>query len=318
MARRAASRFLRGATNWGTAAAPLGPKVAVPVAVAGGLFESLQGDPKLNRRPYDKAFENYTRGAWRDTRRAGRELGSQRGARLAARGINESALGDYLHGANNAKLYAGTQRHINDARANLESQIAHAEDMMQQGTSAIERNRWGQTRNMLIEKLDTYANPEEKTKPTASELTQMMEAQGFDKSTIAQYLKNLGLNVNTAPVYEPQRQPSDLPTAPIHPQTESLVPESVPQRTTPPPRIELPESIQDSSSNRGFPMMPQQSPDTSLKMGTPGFGPPKQSMVRQPSPTVMKAKEELGDFIVDYLTDALGEEFADIFEWGTA
>ena len=297
---RTASKFLRGATNWGTAAAPLGPKVAVPVAVAGGLFESLQGEPKLNRKPYDKAFENYVKGARQDTRRASRELGSQRGARLAARGINESALGDFLHGANNAKLYAGTQRQINDARANLESQIAHAEDMMQQGASAIERNRWSQTRNTLIEKLDAHANPEDSTGPSASELTQMMEARGFDKATIAQYLQDLGLNANPEPVYEPQEQPPDLPVASVNPETQTLVPEAVPQRITPPPRIELPESIQGSSSNRGFPMMPQQ------------------STMKQPSPVVMKAKEELGDFIVDYLTDALGEDFADIFEWGTA
>ena len=122
MARRA-SKFLRGALNTGTAAAPLGPKVAVPLAVGGGLLEAFStGDHKFNRKPYDTAFKHFTDKAWKDTRRASRELAATSGARMSAGGYNESPVGGFIHGQNQARLYSGTLDQINNARANLESQ----------------------------------------------------------------------------------------------------------------------------------------------------------------------------------------------------
>lgn len=191
---RGFSRFIRGATNWGAATAPLGPKIAIPSAIAGGALELFTGgQPKVDRQPYDRAFENYMKGAMTDTRRASRELASQSGARMSARGINDSKFATFLQDSNNAKLYSGTLRHINNARANLESQIAHAEDMYAQAGDIRERNRWGNTRNMLIEKLDGLANPEGGGMPDANELKGMMQSWGFDQSTIDNWMQQMGL-----------------------------------------------------------------------------------------------------------------------------
>ena len=199
---RSFSRFVRGATNWGTAASPLGPKVAIPSAIVGGTLEAITGGtPKFNREPYDRAFENYMTGAMTDTRRASRELASQSGARMSARGLGDSKFATFLQDSNNAKLYAGTLRHINNARANLESQIAHAEDMYAQAGDIRERNKWGETRNMLTEKLDSFANPEGGGLPDGDKLKQMMTAWGFDNSTIDNWMQQMGLGETEK--YEP-------------------------------------------------------------------------------------------------------------------
>ena len=302
MARRTVSRFLRGAANWGTAAAPLGPKVAVPVAIGGGILEAVtgKGQQKFNREPYDKAFDNYMRGARRDTRRMSRELGSQRGARLAARGVNESAVGDFLHGANTAKLYQGTQRQINDARANLESQIAHAEDMMERGASVMETNRWAQTRNMLIEKLDTQANPEDEGGSIKrEELVSLMKRRGLDDATINNYLKNLGL-VETGTEAQTTTETTTEATSNVgRSGYEYVSPDGQQSAKNPYGKMKpLFESGGQDSSRGSFPMMPK-----------------SKAAPKQPSPISMKAIEEIGDFIASYLTETLGEDFSDIFDY---
>ena len=192
MARKRLSRFLRGAVNTGTAAAPLGPKVAVPLAIGGGVLEALTGgQPKFNRKPYDTAFKNFTDAAWKQTRRASREINAQSGARQSAMGINESPVGGFLHDRNTANIYQGTLDHITQARANLESQVAHAESMLGQSADIRERNKWTQTRNMLLEKLDTFANPEQGGM-NVPKLAEMMKEYGFDDATIQDWVSKLG------------------------------------------------------------------------------------------------------------------------------
>lgn len=288
MARRGISRFLRGAVNTGTAAMPLGPKIAVPAAIAGGALEAFVGAPNqtINRKPYDTAFQNYVKGAMQDTRRASRELSSQRGARLSARGINNSALGDFLHSTNNTRLYQGTLRHINDARANLESQIAHAEDMIQRSADVQERNRWANTRNMLVQKLDDYANPEGANNPLTPEyIANAAREYGFSDNMVQKFLNAIG-----HPSSESAAPPM-LPTANVNPTEQTL-----PTQQTPQPVYFDRPSTQDPFDPSMRPSKSQRQANTEL---------------------MSRVKSEIGDLLSDYLVETLGEDFADIFQWET-
>ena len=273
------SRFVRGATNWGAAASPLGIKVAAPAAVIGGALETLTGgQPKFDREPYDRAFENYMTGAMTDTRRASRELASQSGARMSARGINDSKFASFLQDANNAKLYSGTLRHINDARANLESQIAHAEDMYSQAGDIRERNKWGHTRNMLVEKLDGLANPEGGGMPDANELKSIMESWGFDNSTIDNWMQQMGIG---------QSEPYEALTYRDH-----------------------------SAGQSGYAAV---SPSGQSAKNPTGYGKPKNPAATKAneSPVVSQFKENIGGFLTDFLVEA-GIDLEDLVTWGSA
>ena len=307
MARRRLSKFIRGAVNTGTAAAPLGPKVAIPLAIGGGALEAFStGDHKFNRKPYDTAFKHFTDNAWKQTRRASRELASQSGARMSAMGYNESPVGGFLHDQSAGRLYAGTLDHINTARANLESQIAHATDMMERGASAMERNKWMQTRNMLMQKLDSMANPEpDKLKELIANLPEMARRFGFPEEQISEWVASLqGQSpepVGYTPLTERDHTAGQSGYAYFDPKTgqgadNPIVPTNRVSGTPVHQQVSPTENLTDE-----FPMMKDAKTNVNMKSTQ--------------NPTMAAAQATLGSFITQYLTNTLGEEFADIFVW---
>ena len=320
MARNTFSRFLRGAVNTGAATYPLG-KAAIPLAIGGGILEAATGGtPKFDRKPYDKAFNNYVTGVRRDTRSMARELGSQRGARLAARGINESGVGDYLHGQNNTRLYAQSQRHINDARANLESQIGHAENMMQQGADARERQQWGETRNYLMQELQAYANPESGG-PTDKEMwdhavARLRQSTGMTDGEITQWLLERGWRApavetrtgvgaeqtTTSPISGVQ---INTPTGEHNPFYRSDVP--IEDQLGPYHK----RQPQETSNNTSTPTNPFTRPDPNLG---DGISLPGHAQKPKKSPAVVKGEEHLGSELVSYL-DAVFPGITNVFDF---
>ena len=322
MARNTFSRFLRGAVNTGAATYPLG-KAAIPLAIGGGILEAATGGtPKFDRKPYDKAFNNYVTGVRRDTRSMARELGSQRGARLAARGINESGVGDYLHGQNNTRLYAQSQRHINDARANLESQIGHAENMIQQSADVRERQQWGETRNMLLGKLNEYANPDQSHVEKAQVMNHVIKelrSLGRTDQQIIAYLRKTGfLPEEIQQAIAPQQQQQQESSMPWWAEKEKLGPHQPwnqrnqteqPNSQTHPNAFTPPQTLPE----RNLPTNPVAPADPNLGDGVslPGHA----KATKPKSPVVRQALSTLGDLNNTYLEVALGEDYADVFEW---
>ena len=73
----------------------------------------------------------YEKGAFDRTRRVSRELGSQGGAQLAARGVNDTALAQFMMQNNKTNLYSKTLDQVNQVSAlTLKMQLAHADNQI--------------------------------------------------------------------------------------------------------------------------------------------------------------------------------------------
>ena len=126
----------------------LSPKASIPISVAAGVFDGFMGpDTDLDIEPFLKSHERYKKDVMDATRVASRELGSQMGARMSARGVNNSAVGDFIVGANKARLQKDAIRQIAQNKADLEHRLAIAQARRNAATTASEQATYDQTIN---------------------------------------------------------------------------------------------------------------------------------------------------------------------------
>ena len=148
-------KFLPGATKYGTLASQVpglssNPYALAGTALLGGFLESMQGKTsKINRAPYDQALMKYSKGAMDRSRRVAREVGSQDGSRLAARGLNSSALAEFLTNHNRMRAYTPALDHLNKMEADLEMQLAHTGNLLDLRSGTEVQNAWGDVGNTL-------------------------------------------------------------------------------------------------------------------------------------------------------------------------
>ena len=219
--------------------APIGFKVGGPAgALAGAGVGLIAGgatgvDNTLNRKGYLDAHNRYAKNALSQTRRATKEMGSRIGQNLAARGINDSALSEYINQSNRGRMTGRTLDHIATRRADLEMQLAHAQEMLNQARSRDERQAWANTTSRLYQWLT---------------LEYFKDIMGGDQRsiigrTIDQHGKDLGKPESIVePEGLPERDQRERPNVPITPRPITGEPDALPPVPSPepPPRPEPP------------------------------------------------------------------------------
>ena len=262
MAKFSLSRGLAQGTSWAPIGFKLGgPKGAGVAFAAGSVLGGMSGvDDKLNRKGYLDAYNRYSKGALSQTRRATKEMGSRMGANLAARGINDSALGAYLTQSNQGRMYGQTLDHLNTTRADMELQLAHAQEMLKQARSKDERDAWARTTNHLYDWM------------MLEYLTDLRKGWNSPEGAPVKP-DDLPINpINPPPPGTPGQRPPTIPTPerPITPLPGLPTPDD-PERL-PPPILPVP-SDPPMDIAPGAPANPRQSQPPTQPPPYPGFDP---------------------------------------------
>ena len=285
------NKFVPGALRWGSVAAKVpgvgqNPYAIAGAGLAGGFLESLSGKPDdYNKQAYHDALMKYEKGAFDRTRRVSRELGSQGGAQLAARGVNDTALAQFMMQNNKTNLYSKTLDQVNQVSADLEMQLAHADNQIALSQNMDERRSWIDARDtiyaLLTDKLKD--DPPNET----GELTDNERRE-----------RNEGNQKGTTFTNQP-------------PTTKPNIPGAAPR---------IPGVMQEKATNSSFafpkgnPVKPHR---PSMLLSNP-FSPDQTKptvKINSKYPKMTAIREQIGDINADYLAIYLGEDFSDIFEW---
>lgn len=111
--------------------------------------------PKLNFDPeaYRNAFRKFEKDAFARSRRMSREVGSQMGQRASAGGYAGTPMSNQLITQGQQRVNQGTLDMVNAQSAELEMELAHAENMINMSGSLKERSHWTEMRDALYEAL---------------------------------------------------------------------------------------------------------------------------------------------------------------------
>lgn len=158
-------------------AAKLAKKYALPYIkdtvlprVGKSIFGSVMGTtkPKLKFNPdtYRDAFKKYEKDALARSRRMSREVGSQMGQRASVGGYQGTPMSNKLITQSQQRVSQGTLDMINKQAADLEMELAHAENMINMSGSLKERNHWTEVRDALHAALfGETLNPDTEQRP---------------------------------------------------------------------------------------------------------------------------------------------------------
>ena len=227
----------------------------------------------------------YEKGAFDRTRRVSRELGSQGGAQLAARGVNDTALAQFMMQNNKTNLYSKTLDQVNQMGFDLEEQLAHADNQIALSQSMDERRSWIDARDTI------YAILTDKLKddPT-KEVGELTDKERQERN-------------------EQNRKGTTFTNEP--PTTKLYIPGAAPR---------IPGVMQEKATNSSFafpkgnPVKPHR---PSMLLSNP-FSPDQTKptvKINSKYPKMTAIREQIGDINADYLAIYLGEDFSDIFEW---
>ena len=149
-------KFAPGALKWGAATSQIpligqNPYALAGASLLGGFLESMSGPPqKMDTKPYYDALKRYSDDAMNRSRRTVREMGSQMGASLAGRGINDSNLAAFLTQQNQGRIYGRTIDNINQMHGDLDMQLAHADNLLNLRNEMDSSNMWGEAGDTIF------------------------------------------------------------------------------------------------------------------------------------------------------------------------
>ena len=287
-------------------AGPKGAGIAFAAGTALGGFSGV--DDQLDTSGYLKGLQRYEKKTLSQTRRAANEMGSRTGSNLAARGINDSKMGEYINQSNRGKMYGQTLDHLADTRAQMEVQLAHAQQMLKRARTTDERDAWARTTKHLYDwMMHEYLGDVQKgwESPEGAPVTP-------DDLPMTSIVQQPGMP-------ERERPGSTMPEAmrPVTPEVADTDLPQIPARGVPTPEI---APAAPAATDMSPLMLPEEMGGTGDTSPIPT---PKQSMKTDESqeslafiesPQEQQIQERLGPEVASYLKQML-PNYAEIFEW---
>lgn len=183
-------KFLKGALSGGLSAAPSGnPYLIAGSALAGGVLNELQPDYEYDPTATRSALDRLRSARMNRANRVADEVGSRTGSQLAARGLQDTALGQGYTDAVRRMVTQGETDKMNELEAQVELQIADRMQQTDQMNVQSDREDLAALAGQGFGLVDRLSNPTAFDSPGLRKLRDVLKMENVDPIDIEGIIK---------------------------------------------------------------------------------------------------------------------------------